>query len=172
MQETSNIISYIFNPTFSGWFLIAKIIFIVFSLFFLGVIIFVLLRSKWLKYRLLEDLSEFLTYKPYGVRRMVKQWAKTTGRLATALESEYKLALIEADSIFDDILKRMGYAGTTLEERLEKLTSATLPNIDQIWEAHKIRNNIVHDPDYRLSLDEARKTLETYEQALRDLQAL
>jgi len=73
--------------------------------------------------------------------------------------------------MLNDILKRMGFGGETLGERLEKLTAATLPNLEQIWEAHKIRNNIVHDPDYRLTLDEARKVLGIYEQALRDLEA-
>jgi hypothetical protein len=88
------------------------------------------------------------------------------------LESEYKLAVIEADSVLDDILKRMGFAGQTLGERLEKLTSASLTNIEEVREAHKTRNNIVHDPNYRLSLDEARKLISIYEKALVDLQAL
>jgi len=74
--------------------------------------------------------------------------------------------------MLDDILKRMGYSGETLGERLNKLTIASLPNLEEAKEAHKIRNNIVHDPDYRLSLDEAKKTIETYERALTDLQAL
>ncbi|MEK7062356.1 MAG: hypothetical protein AAB940_01335, partial [Patescibacteria group bacterium] len=60
----------------------------------------------------------------------------------------------------------MGYMGNTLADRLSHLTSATLPNISELSAAHTIRNNIVHDPDYRLTLDEARKTLETYQKAL------
>jgi hypothetical protein len=54
---------------------------------------------------------------------------------------------------------------------LQKVTAGTLPNVEEVWEAHKIRNNIVHDPDYRLSLDEAKRALEIYEKALTDLQA-
>ena len=102
---------------------------------------------------------------------MVKAWAKITSRLETGLESEYKLAVIEADSILDNILNRMGFSGETLGERLNKLTVATLPNCEQVREAHKIRNNIVHDPSYRLGLDEAKRVLGIYQQALRDLQA-
>ena len=89
----------------------------------------------------------------------------------TGLESEYKLAVIETDSMLDDILRRMGYAGETLGERLEKLTSATLPNIEEIKEVHRIRTNIIHDPDYRISLDETRRVMGIYEQAFKDLQA-
>jgi len=165
------IISWLISPTFSGWLLILKILFIIVVLILLGFIIFVLAKTSWLKRIWIWDLVEFFSFRPYGVRKVVKDWAKITGRLETGLESEYKLAVIEADSMLNDILKRMGFGGETLGERLEKLTAATLPNLEQIWEAHKIRNNIVHDPDYRLTLDEARKVLGIYEQALRDLEA-
>lgn len=165
------IISWLISPTFSGWLLILKILFIVAALILLGFIIFALIKTLWLKRLILWDLVEFFSFRPYGIRKVVKAWAKITARLETGLESEYKLAIIEADSMLNDILKRMGFGGETLGERLEKLTVAILPNLKQIWEAHKIRNNIVHDPDYRLTLDEARRVLDIYEQALRDLQA-
>jgi len=164
-------ISFIFSPQFSGWLLILKIIFIIFSLFLLVFIVFALLRTGWLKKLLLYDLVELLTYRPFGTRRIVKQWAKITARLETGIESEAKLAIIEADSMLDDILKKMGYGGESLGDRLKSITTATIQNIAEIWEAHKIRNNIVHDPDYRLTLDQARKVLGSYEQAFRDLHA-
>jgi hypothetical protein len=47
----------------------------------------------------------------------------------------------------------MGFIGDTLGERLEKLTDATIPNLNQLSDAHKVRNSIVHDPDYKLSID-------------------
>jgi hypothetical protein len=170
-MDLENIFNFILSPTFSGWLLILKILFIIVALILFGFIIFALVKTSWLKKICILDLVEFLSFRPYGVRKVVKAWAKITGRLEVGIESEYKLAVIEADSILNDILKRMGFGGETLGERLEKLTVATLPNLEQIWEAHKIRNNIVHDPDYRLTLDEARRVLSIYEQALRDLQA-
>jgi len=167
-----DILNYLTAPAQTTWFLILKIVFIIISLILFGFIIFILIKSNWLKRWLLWDLQEFFSQRPYGAVRIVKQWTKIASRLETGLESEYKLAVIEADSMLDDILKRMGYSGETLGERLNKLTIASLPNLEEAKEAHKIRNNIVHDPDYRLSLDEAKKTIETYERALTDLQAL
>jgi hypothetical protein len=170
-MNLENIFNFIISPDFSGWLLVLKILFIIISLIFLGFIVFVLTKTSWLKRMWVWDLIEFFSFRPYGVRRMAKTWTKITSRLETGLESEYKLSVIEADSALDYILKRMEFGGETLGERLEKLTAATLPNLKQVWEAHKIRNNIVHDPDYRLTLDEARRVLGIYEQALRDLQA-
>jgi len=147
-----------------------KILCIVIFLFFLVIIFHSLRKSSWLRNRFLQDMTEFLTYRPYGVKKIVKIWSKIKGRLESGSESEYKLAVIEADSILNDILERMGFKGETLGNRLKQVTTAILPSIEEVGEAHKIRNNIVHDPDYKLTLDQTQKALEIYERALRDLQ--
>lgn len=166
-----NLMSFILSPTLTGWFLVLKIAFMVFSFLLLVGTIYFLFKCGWLKFILLFDTFEFFTWRPFGVRKIVKIWNRINARLDTGLESEYKLAVIETDSMLDDILKRMGYAGETLGERLKNLTSATLPNIEEIKATHQVRNNIIHDPDYRLSLDDTRTALAVFEQALRDLQA-
>jgi len=163
----NNILSFIMSPVFLFY---LKIIFIIFALIFAGGIITLLFKNTWLKRRILEDLVEFVAYRPFGVKKTFKQWTKITKRLETGKEAECKLAVIEADSLLNDIFKKMGYSGETIGEILKQLDSTTLPNIEQIWEAHKIRNNVVHDPDYRFTLDEAKKTLGIYEKALRDLE--
>ncbi len=165
-----NLISLLISPI-TDWLFIIKIVFIFFSLLLLVGIFLFLARSSWLKFIILFDVVEFFTFRPFGLKKIEKDWRKIVVRLDTGLESEYKLAALEADNMMNDILKRMGYTGETLGERLKNLTSATLPNIEEIREAHQIRNNIIHDPDYRLSLDEARKMMEIYEKGFRDLQA-
>jgi len=172
MPTISEIISFVLNPTFSGWLLALKIFFIILGLIFFGYIIFALVKTSWLKRMIIWDLQEILTYRPFGVRRIVKQWRKIKARLETGLESECKLAVIEADKMLDDILMRMGFGGVTLGERLTKLTAVSLPNIEEVKKAHRIRGNIIHDPDYRLSLEEAQRVTAIYEKALTDLQAL
>ena len=66
----------------------------------------------------------------------------------------------------------MGLMGKTLEERLGKLTATALPSIDDVYEAHKISNSIVRDPDFRLTLAQARKILDAYRQAFDTLDVL
>ncbi len=137
---------------------------------FLGSIIFLLLKNTWLKRRFLEDLIEITTYRPFGVKKTFKQWAKISKRLEAKKEAEYKLAIIEADSLLNDILEKMGYKGEMIGERLKQLDSTALPNVEELWQAHKTRNNVVHDPDYHLTFDQAKKTVAIYEKALRDLE--
>jgi len=165
-----NIISFIINPKFEGVFLYIKIVFISLICLYAVLILILLLRSSWLKRRFLEDIVEISAYRPFGAKKTFKQWAKIINRLDIDKESEFKLAIIEADSLLDDILKKIGYSGETLGERLKQLNSTILPNIDQVLQAHKTRNNVIHDPDYHLTLEEAKKTMGIYEKAFRDLE--
>ncbi|HUW72185.1 MAG TPA: DUF4145 domain-containing protein [Candidatus Humimicrobiaceae bacterium] len=166
------IIQFLIDPQFSGWLLVIKIIFIVLSLIFLAFIIFALVKTKWLKRVITWDLQEFLSYRPFVMRRTEKEWRKIKARLETEMESENKLAIIEADKMLDGLLSQMGSGGKDLNEKLEKLTAESLPNIEEVKWVHKIRNNIIHDPTYKLSIEEAKKALLVYEKALTDLHAL
>lgn len=161
----------ILSPQFTGFLLFIKIFFILTSVLLLGAIIYLLRRCSWLRRLIIEDMGEFMNYRPYGSRKVEKAWKKVKARLDLGQESEYKLALIEADAMVDDILRRMDYKGETLKERLAKITSATIPNIDKLAEAHKVRNSIVHDPDYHLTLEETKSVIEVYEKALSSLNA-
>ena len=165
------VVRFILNPTFEGVFLYIKIIFIIISSFFALTIIIFLLRNTWLKRFILEDITEVFTARPYGAKKGFKEWTKIQKRLETEKEDEYKLALMEADDLLDDVLERTGHKGENIREKLKDLDSGTLSNIDQVREAHEVRNNVVHDPDYKLTLDIAKRALEIYEKALRELEA-
>ena len=167
-----DIISLIINPPFDNLISVLKILFIGVSLGLIAFIVLFLGRTHWLQFRVLQDLFEILTYKPFGTKKIMKQWMKIKEKLEGGLESEYKLAVIEADAVLDDILKKLGYNGETLGERLKQVNVDILPGIGQVLEAHQTRNNIVHDPDFRLSLDGVKKMISIYEKALTDLGVL
>jgi len=169
LKDIINLIAY---PPFAKWLFIPEILFLALTLFFIGFIVFSLINSTWLKKMILYDAQEFVRHKPFGTKKVARDWNKIKARLDTGLEAEYKLAVLEADSMMDDVLKRMGFSGANLGERLDKLTVVSLPNLDEARLAHQARNNVVRDPDYRLSLDEAKKIIAIFEESLMDLQAL
>ncbi|MFH1780546.1 MAG: hypothetical protein ABH841_00835 [Candidatus Nealsonbacteria bacterium] len=135
-------------------------------------IIILMLKTHYIQWLYLQDFWEFFTFRPFGAKRITKIWNKIMARLNTGMESELKMAVIEADDLLDASLKRLGFTGQTLEEKLNKLTSATINNLDNVYAAHKLRNNIVHNPDYRLTQDETRTALEAYQGAFNSLQIL
>jgi len=142
-----------------------KLLFALFSLAGAVFLIFVHHNTRWLRARPLRDLFEFYSLKPYEEKEFEQNWKKIKKRLERKWESESKLAIIEADRILDNLLKQMGYRGETLGERLKQLKPDLLPNIEEVWVAHKIRNDIIHDPNYRLSHQEAERAVEIYEKA-------
>lgn len=59
---------------------------------------------------------------------------------------EPKMAIIEADKVVDVILKKAGVAGNTMAERLRRVQKQVQrPIYSGMWEAHKLRNQIVHE---------------------------
>jgi len=170
MFDPKNIISFLISPPIEGGLLIAKIILVIFSIFFVGGTIYLLFRTSWLKNILIQDLVEVLTYQSYWTRQAARRWKNIKKRLRTGSESEYKLAVMEADAMLNERLGRTGYLGESLGQKLEKVSKETISYLDQVWEAHKVRNDVVHDPDYRLTLEEANSVLDIYGRALRDLE--
>jgi hypothetical protein len=131
--------------------------------------IWVIWKFSWKQFVFLFDTTEFFTYRAYGTGTLGNRWKRVLSRLETASEEEYKLSVIEADTMLDESLKRIGFAGETLADRLNKVTVAIVPNLPEVREANRIRNNIVHDPSYRLTLAEARRIIEIYQATFQNL---
>jgi uncharacterized membrane protein len=84
--------------------------------------------------------------------------------------NDWKLAIIEADIILDDTLKKHGYAGTSLGERLKSISPSSLHTIDDAWQAHKVRNQIAHATgDFVLTQKLARETIMLYTRVFEEL---
>lgn len=98
-----------------------------------------------------------------------EEWQAVLDHLNSANESEWKLAIIEADKLIDDLLIRKGYQGESMAERLSLLTRREFKSLDLLWEAHKVRNRIAHKLDFKLNRSEALRAISYYEEALKDL---
>ena len=81
------------------------------------------------------------------------------------------LAVIDADKLLDEALKKRGYKGKTMGERMVAAQRDFTSN-DSVWHAHKLRNRLVHEPNVRLRKSEARSALEGIKRGLKDLGAL
>jgi hypothetical protein len=57
-------------------------------------------------------------------------------------EALWRVGILEADNLLNDLLIDRGYEGMTLADRL---SVANFNTIDLAWAAHKIRNRIAHD---------------------------
>ena len=173
MENLQEILTIINAPEIQAKLLPLKILSILFAIFVIVIIYIGAFRTKapgWLTFSVFADITTFLTYRPFGFRKIGKRkWGKITARLQTGSEAEYKLAVMEANTMLDDLLKKMRIRGDTIDERLQNTSEIIFPNLEELQEFQRIRNNIVYDPDYRLSSVDARKILEGYEKAFRAL---
>lgn len=80
-------------------------------------------------------------------------------------------AISEADKLLDHVMREMGFGGETMAERL-KQAERKLSNRNAVWQAHKLRNSMVHDIGFDLVPSMAKDALRAYERALKDLGAL
>ncbi|MEK7082402.1 MAG: hypothetical protein AAB915_01875, partial [Patescibacteria group bacterium] len=60
----------------------------------------------------------------------------------------------------------------TLADRLKVADPETLPSLDTLWSAHRLRNAIAHDPLEQHTKDSIIYSLRAYETALKELGAL
>jgi len=98
-----------------------------------------------------------------------ERWELVQKHISSNNENDWRLAIIEADSILDDMVKKMGYEGESLGERLKSADVEDFNSIQSAWEAHKIRNRIAHDgSDFEITNREARRVLGLYEKVFNE----
>lgn len=98
------------------------------------------------------------------------RWGKVEEYMASANPSDWKIGILEADNILDEIVERMGYEGSTLGERMKMIEASDFPYLDEAWQAHKVRNAIAHKgTDYPLSRSEAEQTINIYHRVFKEL---
>lgn len=82
-----------------------------------------------------------------------------------------QFAIIQADKLLDRALKEGGYAGTTMAERMTS-ASRIFSQRESVWTAHKLRNRIAHEHTAKINPQWAKKALQSFKRALKDIGAL
>ncbi|MEK7198119.1 MAG: hypothetical protein AAB648_01490, partial [Patescibacteria group bacterium] len=116
-----------------------------------GTLIVLLIVKLQIIDNLFKTAGNFLLTQAFPKRHLNKSWQKILSRLIKSDEANLRLALIEADNLFDDLLKQMRIPGESMADRLRYVDSSQVPNIDEIWRAHKLRNVMVHNHEYPIT---------------------
>lgn len=100
------------------------------------------------------------------------QWEQLYASSGLESSASRKVALIEADALFDRALKHCGLEGQTMADRLRSAQRRWGERFDDVWEAHRLRNQVVHEAHPHISVDQLTHVLNSYAQALRQIGAL
>lgn len=91
------------------------------------------------------------------------RWERIMALMASTDENNWRVAIIEADSMLYDLLVERGYPGETLGEKLRGANPLQFTTLDLAWQAHKVRNALAHLGEaYPLTEREARAAVDLY----------
>jgi len=94
------------------------------------------------------------------------RWQKVEELLSLGKPSQLKQGIIESDKIVDGVLREL-CLGSSMGERLK--SARELFNWDVyngLWEAHKVRNSLVHESSYDPPYYICRETIQKFKSAL------
>jgi len=139
------------------------------TILLITIVIYTLIRLFELKK---EDKKKF-TFKEVETIKNggegVERWEVVESHVNSNNPGEWRLAIIEADSMLDDVIKKMGYEGESLGERLKAIDQSDLSSVQSAWEAHKVRNQIAHEGSgFKLDHREAKRIIGLYEKVFKE----
>ncbi len=103
------------------------------------------------------------------VSKVQLRWNRILEEVSSEDEQRWRLAILEADIMLNELLDVLGYRGETMADKMKQVDRADFNTIDFAWEAHKVRNSVAHEGSARsLGAREARRVIDLYERVFRE----
>ena len=138
------------------------------SIFFFWGIIHSIINSGYLA-RMADEYSNRFGIGDVSQLRKLRAWKKVLKRIKSAEMTDWKLAILECDVLFDEILKHSGIRGADVHERFEQFPSTSVSNYERLLQAHRVRDSVANDAGFILSQEEAMAVVKIYEQTFKEL---
>lgn len=107
--------------------------------------------------------------KPFDKDKIAGEWGRVEELVETGRPSAFKEAIILADKLLDYALTQIS-SGETMGERLKNARGGFPPDIYQgLWDAHKMRNALVHEADFDLTVLVAKEMLGKFKRGFEHL---
>ncbi len=161
----------VWDGLFRGWAIFTSVsIFI--SLIFVSITFYCLFRIHQI--RELEKKTFETAASPEEGRRVSStqaRWNRIIDQVGSDDEQNWRLAILEADILLNELLDLQGYKGETMADKMKQVERADFQTIDDAWEAHRVRNQVAHEGQgMRLDKDEVIKTIGLYQRVFREFE--
>jgi hypothetical protein len=130
--------------------------------------IIIIIKTGWLSYRV-DRIRDVVLKTDMPKKHAKETWDTVQKHFFSGNPNDLKMSIVEADNILNDALRYAGVRGVNLGERLKNIKRSQMPNIEDIWDAHKLRNEIAHEMNFSLKRDTAERALDAYKIALKNL---
>ncbi len=147
------------------------------SILALSIIIFSLVRmfeiQAFDKEEIEHEINHALAKDKETERNLNPRWKYILTLIESPNESDWRVAIIEADTLLEESFKERGLVGNTMSELLEEAKANGYPSIQNAWDAHLIRNKIAHDGlEFPLSQVEGRRVIKLYQNVFEELKVI
>lgn len=103
------------------------------------------------------------------IPRTQLRWNRVLEHAQSDDEHKWRLAILEADIMLNELLDLQGYKGETMADKMKQVPRAQFNSIDDAWEAHRVRNRVAHEgSEHRLSEREKNTVINLYERIFRE----
>ena len=101
------------------------------------------------------------------------RWESIQQHIVENSPEAWRIAIIEADIMLDEILRDAGYVGQSIGEMLKSANTQSFKTVQDAWDAHKVRNDIAHvGSDFVLTRKTAQETILHFERVFREFGAI
>jgi hypothetical protein len=140
----------------------------------LAVIIAVPIFSGGLGKKSKSKKSQFAGATTIDKKFVQEKWQEIESIISSGGASQLKVGIMEADKLVDYVLKCRGISGNNMGERMKsaKTKFSDYSDYNNLWFAHKVRNNVAHESSHELGSAEAKRAVEYFKKALKILGAL
>ncbi len=105
--------------------------------------------------------------------RQNERWERILKHAHSDNPAEWRVAIIEADIMLDELLSTLNYPGDGIGEKLKAVEPSDMLTLDKAWEAHKVRNRIAHSgQDFNLTDRETRRVVSLFEEVFKEYQII
>jgi len=147
------------------------------SIFCLAIIIWSLVRMVEIqifdKEEIEHEIHTALLKQKERDRNENPRWQYILTLVESPNDSDWRVAIIEADSMMEEALKEKGISGDTVSDLLDGAKDSGYRSIQDAWEAHLVRNKIAHEGlDFSISQFEARRTIKMFQNFFEELRVI
>lgn len=156
----------------SGFGVGLRIFLILLCLFLIAVIVYSYLQWREIKNASDRHIESLIpTESPDNLEN--KRWAHVQSLIASHNPTDWKMAILEADVMLEDMTRALGLPGDTLADRLKSVEPSDFLTLQKAWEAHKIRNQIAHQgSNFALEHRQAILTIRLYEEVFHEFRLI
>jgi hypothetical protein len=142
-----------------------------FSAFFIVIASYAIIRMAMMQKKqsmhrdfLIKQYSDKITENSKNPK-----WELVENLVTSPAEADWRVAIIEADVMLEDVLQSSGFSGQGIGEMLTNANPKSFSTYQYAWDAHKIRNNIAHlGSSYKITKDDALRTINMYKGVLEE----